>query len=93
MQLDFFNTIHLKGEELKQAKETCNKQEERILGIMKGAMTPFEVLEVYNGIYDPIPITSCRRAMTSLTDKGKLEMLDEMKVERYNKKNHLWRKK
>lgn len=93
MQLSFFNTINLKGEELKEAVIICNKQETRILEIMKyrGEMTPFEVSKLYDGFYDPVPITSIRRAMTVLTEKGKLEKLDEMKEGNYGKLNHKWR--
>lgn len=91
--MSFFNTINLKGEELKVATQSCSKQEERILELMKNgiAKTPSEVWEKYNKTFSPVPITSIRRAMTCLTEKGKLEKLDEMKEGNYGKKNHKWR--
>jgi hypothetical protein len=93
MQLSFFNTINPKGEELTQARETLSKQEQRVLQIMRGkeSMTPFEVIVTYNRWFKPIPITSIRRCMTVLTEKGRLEKLDEMKEGNYGKPNHKWR--
>lgn len=95
IQLSFFNTIHLSGEELKEARESCSKQEERVLQLFQryGAMTPFDVEYFYKNFWNHIPITSIRRAMTVLTDKGKLEKLNEMKEGNYGKPNHKWRLK
>ena len=95
MQLDFFNTINLKGEELKEAKESCNRQEERVYGLFVtyGSMTPAECLRFYNENYPEIPLTSCRRAITVLTERGKLEKLDEMKEGNFGKKNYMWKAK
>ena len=36
------------------------------------------------------PITSIRRAMTNLSDDGKLEKTKEYVVGNYGKKEHLW---
>jgi hypothetical protein len=90
----FFNTIGLSGNELEVKKEKCNQQELRILEIMKigQPVTPFEVSMFYNNLYPSAPITSIRRAMTCLTNKGYLIKRDEMKVEVYGTKNHCWEK-
>lgn len=90
----FFNTISLSGHELVAARKDCFKQDERVLQILHdrgGKMTPFEVSAVYNSKYPEAPITSIRRSMTVLTKKGQLEMLDEMKQEKYGKPNHYWK--
>ena len=58
-----------------------------------GLWTPFEVSDYYNRWFDPIPITSIRRAMTNLERAGKLEKTGQMKMERYGKPNHLWKVK
>jgi len=90
----YFNTTHLTGPELSEAFQGANRQENRILDLMaKGRpMTPFDVLEAYNRVYPKIPITSCRRAMTCLTDKGLLRKCDEMREGEFGKKNHTWQK-
>lgn len=92
-QLDFFNTIHLFGPELKEAEGKADRQNQRVLNIVKGLgkATPFQVAEVYNRMYPECPLTSIRRAMTCLTDQGKLEMLDEMKKEKFGHNNHYWK--
>lgn len=93
MQLDFFNTIHLAGPELVSAKKQTGLQDERVLEIIrKGVkMTPFQVSSEYDKLYNPAPVTSIRRSMTVLTDRGKLEMCDEMVTEKYGKPNHYWK--
>jgi hypothetical protein len=69
------------------------KQESRILDIIREnglGMTPPEVEEVYNNIYDAAPLTSIRRAMTKLTDHGYLNMTGEKRKGKYNKMNFVW---
>lgn len=94
MQLNFFNTIELKEPQLSIAQSNCTKQEERILQLMQPGKeyTPFDVLDLYQKYYAPVPITSIRRAMTCLTDKGKLQKLPFLKHEQFGKPNHTWRK-
>lgn len=89
----FFNTIHLKGQELKEVKESCSRQEERVYGLFVtyGSMTPAECSMIYNDNYPNTPLTSIRRAITVLTERGKLEKLDEMKEGNFGKRNHKWR--
>jgi Fe2+ or Zn2+ uptake regulation protein len=91
-QLDFFNTISLEGDELKEARKTVSKQNDRILLIMKSGrqLTPFDVHFEYEKRFKAAPITSIRRAMTTLTDCGKLKKLDQMVEAEYGKRNHLW---
>lgn len=93
MQLDFFNTIHLTGTDLLEAKGKASDQNARVLEIIRkgGKMTPFEVWKVYCSKFPECPLTSIRRAMTTLTDQGKLERLYEMKAGKYGMKNHLWK--
>lgn len=95
MQLEFFNTIDLKGTELLNAIDKAQHQERKVLDIMRvyKKLTPFEVSDIYNSLYPAAPVTSIRRSMTVLTDKGFLEMCDEMKKEVYGKPNHYWRLK
>lgn len=95
LQLEFFNTIDLKGRELIEATSQAQKQDDRVLGIFKifKKMTPFEVSNIYNSRYPPAPVTSIRRSMTVLTKKGFLIMCDEMKKEVYGSPNHYWKLK
>jgi hypothetical protein len=68
-------------------------QESRVESIIRengNGMTPYEVLEAYEKLYDSVPITSIRRAMTKLTDHGILNMTGEKKMGRYNQPNFIW---
>jgi len=94
MQLEiFFNTIHLGGVELITARNKCSKQDERILNILikHKKLTPFEVMDIYNSLYPVAPVTSIRRSLTVLTNRGLLKKCDEMKIERLGTKNHFWK--
>ena len=90
----FHNTISLKGDALKDSNRNCGKQELRILGLVESgsSVTPFELLDLYNGSYPKIPITSVRRALTCLTDKGFFVKTQSQKSERYGKPNYEWKK-
>jgi len=95
LTISFYNTINLTGPDLTAAREACNKQEQRILDLMAVGQlyTPFEVRGLYNRIYPACPITSIRRAMTNLTDKGYLIKSDKMKAGEFGKNNYCWIKK
>jgi len=90
-QLDFFNTNQTQGQELKEAKQKARTQQDEIydLFVKHRAMTPFDVIE--KGGYDPMQITSIRRAITNLTNAGKLVKTERVRKERLGKRNHLWR--
>lgn len=92
-QLDFFNTVHLSGQELTDAVKTVKNQNERIYQLLKKSgksLTPFEVHDIYIKIFGDCPVTSIRRAMTTLTNENKLRKDFNQKGEKYGKPNHTW---
>jgi hypothetical protein len=93
-QLDFFNTINLEGEELATAKAKALSQEDRIMQIMPHgtALTPFEVHVLWKVKFKDVPITSIRRAMTNLSDKGKLEKTAHKRAGGYGTVNYTWKR-
>jgi len=95
---NFFNTISLDGEELKEAKKRSNKQSDIILQfftIYKGQLfTPAEVhhyLLANSLIPDNTPITSIRRAITCLTADGELIKTNTVKKGPMGMVNYCWR--
>ena len=95
-QKNYFDTTKLPKEQLKQAVSKATVQDKRVLSIFKRKkrpMTPAEVWDVYCKLYPVCPITSIRRSMTVLTEKGKLEKTDKLKNGMYGKPNHVWRLK
>ena len=90
-ELDFHNTINETGERLTELKQNAQTQQEKILKYFwenqAMACTPWEIQKY---VLPNAPITSIRRAMTNLTNEGRLEKLGMQRVETYGVKNHYW---
>lgn len=74
-QLSFFNTNDLKSTELVKAEMTARKQEEIVHAIFLKyrRLTASDCWTIFSKEYVPEPLlTSCRRAITNLCNKGKL---------------------
>lgn len=93
--MTFFNTISDKGAELKADWAIAGRQEREIMTVFnrrKTELTPFEVVHgLFTDFGRAYPITSVRRAMTSLTKSGHLEKTDIQRMGEYGKKNYCWR--
>jgi len=89
----FFNTNKTPAEELPQENKKAKKQTERILDYYKqnkdNIYTPSEILN--NVFNNTIPITSVRRAMTTLTYDKKLLKTDITRKGMYGKPNYCWK--
>ena len=90
--MTFFNTVRLRGFDLNEAEWLAMRQEEKVYMLFsenpEREFTPFEV---WAAILPDVPITSVRRAITCLTEEGKLEKTNRQKAERYGKPNYVWR--
>jgi len=87
----YFNTTKLKGEELSHEKKRIIKQEDIVMAFFEEyPRRQFTPHEVHNACMSQAPVTSTRRAMTCLTDKGKLRKTDEQKTGNWGKKTHTW---
>jgi hypothetical protein len=93
----FYNTINETGEKLAESKLKVASQEEQILRYFYDHpninATPSEVGEYFTTYLFNWPITSIRRAMTNLTNKGKLEKTDRQVEGPYGHKEFLWKLK
>ena len=87
----FYNTIKFGKIKLEKEISNAKNQEEKILLIFnkKKELTPSEVWE-YLMEY---PLTSIRRAMTNLTDQGRLIKTSTQKIGYYGKPNYVWKLK
>ena len=79
----FFNTTNLTGHVLKERQFRAESQSVTVLNYFierpSGSLTPSEVwqsLRILKRIDKKVPLTSIRRAMSSLTKRGKLIKLD-----------------
>lgn len=88
----YFNTTHLNGKELKQAIQAAEGQEAKIMAFFEGRphgnYTPWEVQD-FIGLVNT-PITSIRRAITNLTDAGKLKKTTVQRPGPYRNVAYAW---
>ena len=89
----FYNTIHLAGKELDEAQQNALTQEQRILRwfVRQGRYYHCGPSMVHDAVFDKdIPLTSVRRAITSLTRRGDLVKSYALVMGTYGKPEHLW---
>ena len=91
----FYNTINLEARELSEAQQNALTQEQRILRFairFHGQNSSFAPSAIARSVFEGegVPITSVRRAMTSLTKRGDLLKSAMMIVGPYGKPEHLW---
>ena len=95
MSDSFYNTINLEARELSDAQQKALTQEQRILRFaiqFHGQNSSFAPSAIAKAIFEGegVPITSVRRAMTSLTKRGDLVKSAIMIVGPYGKPEHVW---
>ena len=88
----YYNTTNQIGSTLADYRSKTETQDQLILELFQrnplSQFTPFEVQLLLGR--EGVPITSVRRALTDLTNAGKLEKVEGMKMGRYNRPNHQW---
>lgn len=86
----FFNTTHESGGVLKEMTATAGKQNQEVLSIMRKlkSATPSQVHRAYG---TTTPITSIRRAMTTLTGDGHLVKTEEKILSPSKRPEHIWK--
>jgi len=89
----FYNTIESAGKELLQAEENALSQEQKIMRhfLTRGhryEKSPSRIRKL--SFNQDVPLTSVRRAITSLTNRGDLVKLPTMIIGPYGKPEHLW---
>jgi len=92
-QLDiYFPTTDLTETELKERKIRAGTQNWKILNFFRkypeSLFTPWGVQRILN--LNNTPITSIRRAITTLTDLGYLVKTNTMAKGEYGEQNHCW---
>lgn len=91
--MSYFNTTGLKNPTLFDAVNAARKQDEVILEFFsahKGSL--YSPCDVHNILFgSDTPLTSIRRAITTLTTAGKLIKTDQYKTGVFGKKTFLWK--
>jgi|11_taG_2_1085331.scaffolds.fasta_scaffold07530_4 predicted ArsR family transcriptional regulator len=89
----YFNSTSQAGDLLIQYTKKAISQNEAIAAFMcsRKAASPSQVQsELFR---NAVPLTSVRRAMTTLSDEGLLIKLDKTVIGQYGRPEHLWRYK
>ena len=91
---DYFNTTNESGEDLKKYEKKAKTQSERVLALFNRTTvaTPAQIHTKYCAKYGNTRITSIRRAMTVLTNKGLLQKTMEKRNGLYGRPNMCWKK-
>ena len=93
----FYNTTNETGETLKESKAKAITQNELIIHVFntwreQNGLTPSELNKILIEHWDTNwPITSIRRALTTLTDDGNLVKTNDLRKGVYGKKEHVWK--
>ena len=98
--MSYHNTVKLSGRELEIAREDCKKDEMEILEFFLKELSNLSPCDVWVQLYQghmtqnqgKKPITSVRRAITDLTDKGYLEKgtEEQQKIGYFGRKVNTW---
>lgn len=88
----YHNTVPLTGNELLQAEDTAKRQEDEVLQLFMRykRLTPWQTEARLNALGKKWPITSIRRAITNLTESGKLQKTGEKVVGPLGSKENAW---
>lgn len=87
----YYNTTNSIPEKLTAYLKATQTQDDAILTFFRAneqSFTPFEVQEL---VLPKAPVTSVRRSMTNLTDRGFLVKTDEQRNGLYVRPNYCWR--
>lgn len=86
----YFNTTNETGKVLDKSIEKAEKQEEIILKLYRKHifLSPSQVYAYFD---ESTPITSIRRAITVLTDKGLLKKTEDFVQGGYGKREHIYK--
>ena len=94
----YYNTNNESGETLQESRTNSRTQNELILHIFSNlrdydeGLTPDEINDIISGTYNKTwPITSIRRAISTLTDQAKLTKTNNLREGKYGKKTHIWK--
>lgn len=90
----YFNSTHLSGPVLTEAKLRSGIQDERVLAIfrrLQRPLTPLAVHREYEKEFGKTRDTSIRRSMTVLTSRGLLQKTDVKVMECYGSVNYQWK--
>ena len=97
--MTYYNTTRSQGEALREHSWAARKQDDQVLLIMKTKVWAYPEgmapSDVHRCVVDEgnrrVPLTSIRRAMNTLTEKGFLEKTTTQREGLYGRPEYLWK--
>lgn len=96
--MSYYNTTNESGGQLTIFQQKAENQNQTIIGIfqrMRCDLTPSQVMRFWAQYtrLTPPPLTSIRRALTTLEKSGQLEKTNTKDVGLYGRREHYWKLK
>lgn len=91
--MTYFNTTHEAGAELAEAVNAAKAQDAVVLGLFRASGEPLSPSAVWRcclAVGHHWPLTSVRRAITTLTERALLVRTDCKVVGHYGRREHQW---
>jgi len=91
---EFYNTIGLTGDELRNAISDTESQDRNVLKLMKVSgkdLTASDLCYVYDCTFHEVPITSIRRALNTLEKNGYVEKTGKQRMSPYGRPENIYR--
>ena len=90
--MTYFNTNHVRGRQLAEYEGKAATQDDRILAFFrKHSQASFTPSQVHHALIMSCPITSVRRSVSSLTERGLLEKTETQRQGPYGRPEYCWR--
>ena len=89
--MTYYNTNNEEGQDLLRSRMNTQKQEDVIYLLFDDNNVHLSPDMIKTLLIQDYPITSIRRALTNLTNKGLLKKTNEMVMGKYGKKTHTWK--
>src|SRR3989304_3533531 len=88
----YHNTTDLRAEDLTSATSDAVRQNDLVMDLFRANPTALLTPEeVHSALFDArTPLTSTRRAITTLTNQGRLEKTGTWKKSSYDRKTYCW---
>lgn len=89
---DYYNTNDESGGQLGQSRRRATDQQQIVLRFFeRNPGRNFAPHQIQQAVLPGSPLTSIRRAVTNLTDAGKLQKTDTKVAGSYGKQVHTWK--
>lgn len=90
--MTYYDTTAVSERDRKKYAHAALRQDDSILQVFRQSENPLTPSEVHSLLYlgSTTPLTSVRRSITNLTNKGMLRKSGQKKIGMYGRPEHVW---